>query len=87
MIVFGTTVFFTLVVLVCAADIIDPAVLRPGRLDKTLYVGFPDQADRHDILRCITKVTRLGIFQYLMAGQMVYPEMYLFYGSCSQANY
>ena len=22
-------------------DILDPAVLRPGRLDKILYVGFP----------------------------------------------
>ena len=22
-------------------DILDPAVMRPGRLDKILYVGFP----------------------------------------------
>ncbi|XP_052782054.1 uncharacterized protein LOC128218422 isoform X2 [Mya arenaria] len=36
-------------------DIIDPAVLRPGRLDKTLYVGLPTEADRLDILTCITK--------------------------------
>ncbi|XP_068423847.1 nuclear valosin-containing protein-like isoform X2 [Clinocottus analis] len=36
-------------------DIIDPAVLRPGRLDKTLYVGLPPQADRHAILLTITK--------------------------------
>ncbi|KAM6922675.1 nuclear valosin-containing protein-like isoform 1-T3 [Lycodopsis pacificus] len=36
-------------------DIIDPAVLRPGRLDKTLYVGLPPQADRHAILITITK--------------------------------
>ncbi|TRY91627.1 hypothetical protein DNTS_021770 [Danionella cerebrum] len=38
-------------------DIIDPAVLRPGRLDKTLYVGLPPAADRHAILLTITKVT------------------------------
>lgn len=37
-------------------DIIDPAVLRPGRLDKILYVGFPSPADRVDILRALTKV-------------------------------
>uniref|UniRef100_I3K5Y1 Nuclear VCP like n=1 Tax=Oreochromis niloticus TaxID=8128 RepID=I3K5Y1_ORENI len=36
-------------------DIIDPAILRPGRLDKTLYVGLPPPADRHTILRTITK--------------------------------
>lgn len=37
-------------------DIIDPAVLRPGRLDKILYVGLPTAQDRVDILRTITKV-------------------------------
>ncbi|GAA6111964.1 nuclear valosin-containing protein-like isoform X1 [Tachysurus ichikawai] len=36
-------------------DIIDPAMLRPGRLDKTLYVGFPSPEDRHAILLTITK--------------------------------
>ncbi|GAB1607927.1 nuclear valosin-containing protein-like [Argonauta hians] len=36
-------------------DIIDPAILRPGRLDKTLYVTVPSESDRFDILRTITK--------------------------------
>ncbi|XP_066553340.1 nuclear valosin-containing protein-like [Amia ocellicauda] len=36
-------------------DIIDPAVLRPGRLDKTLYVGLPPAPDRYAILHTITK--------------------------------
>ncbi|XP_062256914.1 nuclear valosin-containing protein-like isoform X2 [Platichthys flesus] len=36
-------------------DIIDPAILRPGRLDKTLYVGLPPAKDRHEILLTITK--------------------------------
>ena len=36
-------------------DIIDPAILRPGRLDKTLYVGLPSLEDRVDILKTITK--------------------------------
>ncbi|XP_053672393.1 nuclear valosin-containing protein-like [Anopheles nili] len=36
-------------------DIVDPAVLRPGRLDKILYVGLPAKDDRVDILRALTK--------------------------------
>ncbi|XP_031192715.1 nuclear valosin-containing protein-like isoform X3 [Mastomys coucha] len=36
-------------------DIIDPAILRPGRLDKTLFVGLPPPADRVAILKTITK--------------------------------
>ncbi|CAH1968223.1 unnamed protein product [Acanthoscelides obtectus] len=36
-------------------DIVDPAVLRPGRLDKILYVGLPAGNERVDILRTITK--------------------------------
>ncbi|KAF7254366.1 Nuclear valosin-containing protein-like [Varanus komodoensis] len=38
-------------------DIIDPAILRPGRLDKTLYVGLPPPTDRLAILKTITKVS------------------------------
>lgn len=37
-------------------DIIDPAILRPGRLDKILYVGLPEEADRKEILEALTKV-------------------------------
>jgi len=36
-------------------DILDTAVLRPGRLDKILYVGFPGPRDRVEILRALTK--------------------------------
>ncbi|KAI0229314.1 Nuclear valosin-containing protein-like [Lamellibrachia satsuma] len=36
-------------------DIIDPAMLRPGRLDKILYVGLPSCTDRADILIAVTK--------------------------------
>lgn len=38
-------------------DIIDPAILRPGRLDKILFIGLPTSHDRIDILRAITKVS------------------------------
>ncbi|KAJ2781574.1 Peroxisome biosynthesis protein pex1 [Coemansia javaensis] len=33
-------------------DLIDPALLRPGRLDKAFLCGMPDAGDRLDILRC-----------------------------------
>lgn len=36
-------------------DILDPAVLRPGRLDKTLFVGFPSAEERSEILTAITR--------------------------------
>ncbi|XP_055841073.1 nuclear valosin-containing protein-like isoform X2 [Episyrphus balteatus] len=36
-------------------DIIDPAILRPGRLDTILYVGLPQQKDRVEILTALTK--------------------------------
>ncbi|VDD93228.1 unnamed protein product [Enterobius vermicularis] len=35
-------------------DIVDPAILRPGRLDKILFVDFPDVADKADILEKLT---------------------------------
>ncbi|XP_014243739.1 nuclear valosin-containing protein-like [Cimex lectularius] len=36
-------------------DMVDPAVLRPGRFDKILYVGLPLGVDRVEILKAITK--------------------------------
>ncbi|KAJ9581599.1 hypothetical protein L9F63_023219, partial [Diploptera punctata] len=36
-------------------EMIDPAILRPGRLDKILYIGLPTPADRVEILKTLTK--------------------------------
>lgn len=36
-------------------DIIDSAMLRPGRLDKVLFVALPTAEDRKDILITLTK--------------------------------
>jgi peroxin-1 len=41
-------------------DLIDAALLRPGRLDKQLYCGFPTHAERIDILQTIAKKLSLG---------------------------
>ncbi len=32
-------------------DVIDPALMRPGRLDRILYVSPPDHASRVEIFR------------------------------------
>jgi transitional endoplasmic reticulum ATPase len=36
-------------------DIIDPALLRPGRFDRLLYVSPPDRESRHQILKIHTR--------------------------------
>ncbi|KAK2547826.1 Transitional endoplasmic reticulum ATPase [Acropora cervicornis] len=37
-------------------DIIDPAILRPGRLDQLIYIPLPDEASRVSILKaCLRK--------------------------------
>ncbi|XP_034258143.1 peroxisomal ATPase PEX1 [Pantherophis guttatus] len=51
-------------------DLIDPALLRPGRLDKCLYCPPPDQASRYEILKALSHSLPLAHdvdFQYLAA--------------------
>ncbi|XP_045471118.1 peroxisome biogenesis factor 1 [Harmonia axyridis] len=40
-------------------DLLDPALLRPGRLDKQIYCPFPDKESRLDILRILSKNLKL----------------------------
>ena len=41
-------------------DIIDRAMIRPGRLDHPLYVPLPTPAERFEILTTLTKKTPLA---------------------------
>ena len=41
-------------------DMIDPAMCRPGRLDKLLYVDLPSAAERVEIVRKMTRKVPLG---------------------------
>ena len=41
-------------------DILDPAILRPGRFDRTIAVGAPDVRGREEILKVHTKGKPLG---------------------------
>ena len=36
-------------------DIIDRAILRPGRFDKLVYVQLPDSSERCEILRTVSR--------------------------------
>ena len=40
-------------------DILDPALLRPGRFDRQIYVGAPDSKGREEILKVHAKDKRL----------------------------
>ncbi len=42
------------------ADILDKALLRPGRFDRQVYVGLPDVKGREEILKVHTKNKPLG---------------------------
>jgi peroxin-1 len=41
-------------------DLIDPALLRPGRLDKSLLCDLPSSEDRLDIIKALFKKVRLS---------------------------
>ena len=41
-------------------DILDPALLRPGRFDRQIYVGAPDSKGREEILKVHAKGKRLA---------------------------
>ncbi len=42
-------------------DILDPALLRPGRFDRQIYVGAPDSKGREEILKIHAKDKRLDV--------------------------
>ncbi|KAK5681509.1 Peroxisome biosynthesis protein pex1 [Elasticomyces elasticus] len=48
-------------------DLIDPALLRPGRLDKSLICDMPNTDDRLDILRAVSK--KLHVEEGVFGGQ------------------
>jgi len=49
----GTRVF--VVGATSQVDKLDPALRRPGRFDREVFVGLPDEKGRHEILRCHTR--------------------------------
>lgn len=51
-------------VIVCAAtnrvDVLDPALTRPGRFDRQVFVGLPDVKGRFEILKVHARKVKLG---------------------------
>ncbi|KAJ5814322.1 ATPase AAA-type core [Penicillium pulvis] len=41
-------------------DLIDPALLRPGRLDKSLLCDMPSHADRFDIIQAVSEKLKMS---------------------------
>ncbi len=41
-------------------DVLDPALLRPGRFDRRVTIDLPDRKDREDILKVHTRTKPLG---------------------------
>ena len=52
-------------------DIIDPAMVRPGRLDKLLYVDLPGPDERAEIVTTMTRRLPLGIIEEDEVGRSV----------------
>ena len=48
---FGANAGIIVIAATNRADILDPALLRPGRFDREVYVGVPDQQGRAEILK------------------------------------
>ncbi|XP_067666570.1 ATPase family gene 2 protein homolog B-like [Haliotis asinina] len=51
-------------------DLVDDAILRPGRIDRIIYVPPPDDITRHEILRVLTRKMPLdNVDLYILAGK------------------
>ena len=48
---FGSNAGIIVIAATNRADVLDPALLRPGRFDRQIYVGYPDQEGREAILK------------------------------------
>ena len=55
-------------------DMIDRAMLRPGRLDKTLYIELPDAGEREEILKTLIKANRSPVASDVDLGKIANAE-------------
>ena len=60
-------------------DIVDSAILRPGRLDQLIYIPLPDEASRIQILKANLRKTPVA-----PVSSLSHPPMYLL---CSFASW
>lgn len=57
---FGTNTGVIIIAATNRRDILDPALLRPGRFDRQIIVGYPDVKGREEILRVHTRNKPMG---------------------------
>jgi cell division protease FtsH len=57
-------------------DVLDPALLRPGRFDRQVVIGLPDRKGREGILRIHTRRLRLAgdVDLSLLARMTIWPQ-------------
>lgn len=55
-------------------DMIDPAMLRPGRLDKTLYIELPSLAERLEILQTLVRACHTPLALSVNLNDIAYHE-------------
>lgn len=55
-------------------DMIDPAMLRPGRLDKTLYIELPNSLERLEILKTVIKSNGTPVSEDVNLGSIAHDE-------------
>lgn len=44
-------------------DALDPALRRPGRLDREIEIGIPNAVDREDILRTLLRTVTHSLME------------------------
>ena len=57
---FGTNSGVIVIAATNRRDILDPALLRPGRFDRQVFVGYPDVKGREEILKVHTRNKPIG---------------------------
>jgi len=57
---FGTDEGIIVVAATNRPDVLDPALLRPGRFDREVVIDLPDLAGRHEILKVHLKKVKVG---------------------------
>ena len=56
-------------------DILDPAILRPGRFDRKVAVGRPDVKGREEILRFMPRISLLARMWILLRSLRPQPDL------------
>lgn len=54
-------------------DLLDPALLRPGRLDRLLMCDFPSPPERLEILTVLSR--KVSTLSYIISANYLFPQI------------